>query len=66
MLADTRLSEPPAEALFGRTNREGLAVVIPFGDGWFRVIVWDRRTEDVPIDEPASGKFMKISRTRRA
>jgi 2-polyprenyl-6-methoxyphenol hydroxylase-like FAD-dependent oxidoreductase len=54
MLADARLSEPPAGAMFGRTNREGLAVVVPFGDGWFRVIVWDRRRERVPMDEPVT------------
>jgi 2-polyprenyl-6-methoxyphenol hydroxylase-like FAD-dependent oxidoreductase len=59
MLADVRLSEPPAEAMFGRTNREGLAVVIPFGDGWFRVIVWDRRRETVPIDTPVTGSEIR-------
>jgi len=55
MLADTQLSEPPTETLFGRTSREGLVVVVPFGDGWFRIIIWDRRREEVPIDEPVTG-----------
>ena len=25
---------------------------VPFGDGWFRAIAWDRRREEVPLDEP--------------
>jgi 2-polyprenyl-6-methoxyphenol hydroxylase-like FAD-dependent oxidoreductase len=54
MLADAHLSEPPPGAMFGRNSDDGVAVVIPFGDGWFRVIVWDRRREGVPIDEPVT------------
>jgi 2-polyprenyl-6-methoxyphenol hydroxylase-like FAD-dependent oxidoreductase len=52
MLADVPLAEAPAEVLFGRNNRDGLALVVPFGDGWHRVIVWDRRRADVPLSEP--------------
>ena len=54
MLADAQLSAPPAETLFGRNNADGLVVVVPFGDGWFRVIVWDRQREQVPIAEPVT------------
>ena len=52
ILADVQLSEPPADVMFGRTNREGLALVLPFGDNEFRVIVWDRRRDGVPLTEP--------------
>jgi 2-polyprenyl-6-methoxyphenol hydroxylase-like FAD-dependent oxidoreductase len=66
MLADARLSEPPTEAMFGRNNADGLAVVIPFGDGWFRIIVWDRTREDVPIDEPVTEAELRDSLRRIA
>jgi 2-polyprenyl-6-methoxyphenol hydroxylase-like FAD-dependent oxidoreductase len=52
LLADVHLAEPPEDAFFARTNMDGAVLVIPFGDGWFRVIAWDRRREDVPLDEP--------------
>jgi 2-polyprenyl-6-methoxyphenol hydroxylase-like FAD-dependent oxidoreductase len=66
MLADARLSEPPAGAMFGRNNADGLAVVIPFGDGWFRVIVWDRRRENAAIDEPVTEAELRDSLRRIA
>jgi 2-polyprenyl-6-methoxyphenol hydroxylase-like FAD-dependent oxidoreductase len=66
MLADARLSEPPAGAMFGRNNADGLAVVIPFGDGWFRVIVWDRTRETAAIDEPVTEAELRDSLRRIA
>jgi hypothetical protein len=27
---------------------------VPFGDGWFRAIAWDRSREDVPLEEPVT------------
>jgi hypothetical protein len=66
MLADARLSEPPAGAMFGRNSADGLAVVIPFGDGWFRVIVWDRRRENAAIDEPVTEAELRDSLRRIA
>jgi 2-polyprenyl-6-methoxyphenol hydroxylase-like FAD-dependent oxidoreductase len=50
LLADVRLRHPPAEAMFGRTSSEGAVIVVPFGDGWFRVIAWDRSREQVPVN----------------
>jgi 2-polyprenyl-6-methoxyphenol hydroxylase-like FAD-dependent oxidoreductase len=52
LLADVRLAHPPAEALFGRASGEGAVVAIPFGDGWYRAIAWDRLREQVPLDVP--------------
>jgi 2-polyprenyl-6-methoxyphenol hydroxylase-like FAD-dependent oxidoreductase len=52
MLADVRLARPPGETLFGATTPEGLVLFVPFGDGWFRAIAWDRSREEVPLDEP--------------
>jgi len=54
MLADVRLSRPPGETLFGATTTEGLVLFVPFGDGWFRAIAWDRSREDVPLSEPVT------------
>jgi 2-polyprenyl-6-methoxyphenol hydroxylase-like FAD-dependent oxidoreductase len=52
MLADVRLTSPPPEAIFASTGHEGAVVVVPFGNGWFRAIAWDRRREQVPLDVP--------------
>ena len=52
ILADVMLSRPPQETLFGATGPKGLALFVPFGDAWFRAIIWDRDREGVPLDEP--------------
>ncbi|HZM83494.1 MAG TPA: FAD-dependent monooxygenase, partial [Candidatus Limnocylindrales bacterium] len=54
ILADVMLSRPPQETLFGATGPKGLVLFVPFGDGWFRAIIWDRQREDVPLDEPVT------------
>ncbi|MBU8818169.1 FAD-dependent monooxygenase [Mycolicibacterium goodii] len=54
LLADVRLASPPEETLFARTGVEGVALFIPFGDGWFRAIVWDRLREQAPLSEPVT------------
>jgi 2-polyprenyl-6-methoxyphenol hydroxylase-like FAD-dependent oxidoreductase len=54
LLADVRLTRPPGDTLFGAFTREGLVLFVPFGDGWFRAIAWDRTREKVPLDEPVT------------
>jgi 2-polyprenyl-6-methoxyphenol hydroxylase-like FAD-dependent oxidoreductase len=54
LLADVHLTKPPADALFGRTSAEGAVLVVPFGDGWFRAIAWDRLREQAPVHEPVT------------
>jgi 2-polyprenyl-6-methoxyphenol hydroxylase-like FAD-dependent oxidoreductase len=54
VLADVRLARPPGDILFGASTSDGLVLVVPFGDGWFRAIVWDRSREDVPLTEPVT------------
>jgi len=54
LLADVQLSRPPGETLFGASTRDGLVLFVPFGDGWFRAIAWDRSRERVPLDEPVT------------
>jgi hypothetical protein len=59
LLADVRLPEPPAEAMFARNNNDGVVICVPFGDGWFRVIAWDRLRERAPLSEPVTGAEMR-------
>ncbi|MEW9533970.1 FAD-dependent monooxygenase [Microbispora sp. NPDC049125] len=53
VLADVRPAEPPPDELTAGVTDDGFAFVLPFGDGWFRVIVWNRRRtppETAPLD----------------
>jgi 2-polyprenyl-6-methoxyphenol hydroxylase-like FAD-dependent oxidoreductase len=54
LLADVKMTNPPEEGLFARTNADGIVLVVPFGDGWFRAIAWDRLREQAPLDEPVT------------
>jgi 2-polyprenyl-6-methoxyphenol hydroxylase-like FAD-dependent oxidoreductase len=45
MLADVRLTEPPPSVLTLDSGHGGFAFIAPFGDGWYRVIAWDRRDQ---------------------
>src|SRR5918997_696578 len=51
MLADVQLGEAPEEVLTVNANGDGFSFLAPFGDGWFRVIAWDRRRQ-LPDDAP--------------
>src|SRR3954454_24338195 len=53
MLADVRLSVTPPDVLTVDAGPEGFAFIAPFGDGWYRVIAWDRahqRNDHDPVD----------------
>jgi len=52
LLADVRLTTPPEVAMFATASAAGVVLVVPFGDGWFRAIAWDRLREQVPLDVP--------------
>lgn len=56
MLADVRLDDAPAGVLTVNAVGDAFAFLAPFGDGWYRVVAWDRRhqppdTEPVGLDE---------------
>ncbi|WP_035767896.1 FAD-dependent monooxygenase [Arthrobacter castelli] len=56
ILADVRLRTQPAEVLTVDAAGDGFAFLAPFGDGWYRVIAWNRRrqlpdTSPVDLDE---------------
>ncbi|ASW56179.1 FAD-dependent monooxygenase [Plantactinospora sp. KBS50] len=51
MLADVRLAEQPPEVLSVGADGRAFAFLAPFGDGWYRVIAWDR-THQLPDSAP--------------
>ncbi|MEU7157680.1 FAD-dependent monooxygenase [Streptomyces chrestomyceticus] len=51
VLADVRLDEQPDLPMVGNANGDAIAVVANFGDGWYRVVGWDRRRQ-IPEDTP--------------
>ncbi|RLU90504.1 FAD-dependent oxidoreductase [Streptomyces griseocarneus] len=51
MLADVRLATEPAEVPVAESGAAGFAFLVPFGDGWYRVIAWERGS-DLPSDAP--------------
>jgi 2-polyprenyl-6-methoxyphenol hydroxylase-like FAD-dependent oxidoreductase len=53
MLADVRFTEEPTAAVRSEGSPAGFAFLVPFGDGWHRLIVWnraDQRPADAPVD----------------
>ncbi|MFI9330599.1 FAD-dependent monooxygenase [Kitasatospora sp. NPDC052868] len=53
LLADVRVERDPEELLTVGANEAGFAFLAPFGDGWYRVIAWDR-TDRAPDGTPPS------------
>jgi len=66
LLADVQLTRAPSETLTGVTNEKGVVLVIPFGDGWFRAIAWDRLREQAPLREPVTVSEIRDSFQRIA
>ncbi|MEU6406806.1 FAD-dependent monooxygenase [Streptomyces sp. NPDC046985] len=53
MLADVRLSDPPRHPPTVGAVGDAFAIVVPFGDGWFRVMAWNRHhtmPDSAPVD----------------
>ncbi|MGZ6777562.1 MAG: FAD-dependent monooxygenase [Mycobacterium sp.] len=61
LLADVQLTRAPEETLSGVTNERGAVLMIPFGDGWFRAIAWDRLREQAPLSEPVTVQEVRDS-----
>ncbi len=51
LLADVRLERAPKDVLTVGATEDGFGFLAPFGDGWYRVIAWDR-TRQLPDDAP--------------
>ncbi|HEV2639055.1 MAG TPA: FAD-dependent monooxygenase [Actinocrinis sp.] len=45
MLADVKLTDPPADTLSVSAGPAGFSFIAPFGDGYHRVFAWDRRRD---------------------
>ena len=52
MLADVRISEELPTAVNAYVGRDGVVLLPAFGDGWYRGVIWDKRREHIPLDEP--------------
>lgn len=66
LLADVALARAPEDTLTGVTNERGVVLMIPFGDGWFRAIAWDRLREQASLSEPVTLDEIRDSFSRIA
>jgi 2-polyprenyl-6-methoxyphenol hydroxylase-like FAD-dependent oxidoreductase len=64
MLADVRVTEDPGELLTFQAVGDAFAFLVPFGDGYHRVVCWDRGRE-LPDDAPITLDEIRET-TRRA
>ncbi|MFD6167554.1 FAD-dependent monooxygenase [Streptomyces coeruleorubidus] len=64
MLADVRVTEQPGELLTFDAVGDAFAFLVPFGDGYHRVVCWDRGRE-LPDDAPVGLDEIRET-TRRA
>jgi 2-polyprenyl-6-methoxyphenol hydroxylase-like FAD-dependent oxidoreductase len=53
MLADVRLARSPPDVLTANGTGDAFALIVPFGDGWYRVIAWHRHNQP-PENESVS------------
>jgi 2-polyprenyl-6-methoxyphenol hydroxylase-like FAD-dependent oxidoreductase len=63
MLADVRLADKPQDALTLSAVGDSFAIVAPFGDGYYRVIAWDRHSQ-LPDDAPVDLRQIKAAATQ--
>jgi 2-polyprenyl-6-methoxyphenol hydroxylase-like FAD-dependent oxidoreductase len=66
MLADVRLAENLPTTIGAYLSKTGIVLLPPFGDGWYRAVIWDREREHVPIDEPLGIEEVRQSLQRIA
>jgi 2-polyprenyl-6-methoxyphenol hydroxylase-like FAD-dependent oxidoreductase len=66
MLADVRLSEQLPTAVNAYVNRDGVVLLPAFGGGWYRAVIWDRRRDHIPLEEPLDIEEIKNSLRRMA
>ncbi|MER7757161.1 FAD-dependent monooxygenase [Kitasatospora sp. NPDC097643] len=63
LLADVRLEREPAETVTVGANEAGFAFLAPFGDGWFRLIAWDRKERQPDGTVPSPERLAGLART---
>ncbi|MFE6054688.1 FAD-dependent monooxygenase [Kitasatospora sp. NPDC056446] len=62
VLADVRLEHEPTEAITVAANDTGFAFIAPFGDGWFRIIAWDRNERFPDGTTPTTEQLTALTR----
>ncbi|MER7726227.1 FAD-dependent oxidoreductase [Streptomyces sp. NPDC096323] len=62
VLADVRLTEEPAALLTVNGVGDAFAFIAPFGDGWYRVMGWDRTHQAADGDPVGLDELREIAR----
>jgi 2-polyprenyl-6-methoxyphenol hydroxylase-like FAD-dependent oxidoreductase len=52
LLADARFDHQLPLAVNPFVGPDGVVLLPPYGDGWYRATIWDRSRQHVPLDEP--------------
>jgi 2-polyprenyl-6-methoxyphenol hydroxylase-like FAD-dependent oxidoreductase len=60
MLADVQLTEKLAGTIAANSTGDAFALIVPFGDGWYRVVAWNRGDEQ-PDDAPVSAAEVRAT-----
>ena len=60
MLADVPLAEKPTGTVAANSTGDAFALIVPFGDGWFRVVAWSRDNQQ-PDDAPVSADEIRAT-----
>ncbi|GAA1070861.1 FAD-dependent oxidoreductase [Nocardiopsis composta] len=66
LLADVLLKGDLEGAVNPFMSDDGVALLPPYGDGWFRATIWDRTVQDVPADAPLTLEQVRESLRRIA
>ena len=66
LLADIRCAEALPVAVGTWVGRDGVVLLPPFGDGWYRAVAWDRRSQHLPLQEPLGIDELRASLRRVA
>ncbi|MEV5594729.1 FAD-dependent oxidoreductase [Streptomyces sp. NPDC052496] len=64
VLADVRLDDRPDVPLIANATADSFALISNYGDGWYRVIGWDRHrqtSEDTPVETEEIRAYMRLA-----
>jgi 2-polyprenyl-6-methoxyphenol hydroxylase-like FAD-dependent oxidoreductase len=66
VLADSRFERDLPLAVNPFVGRDGVVLLPPYGDGWYRATIWDRTRQHVPLDQPVDLEEVRDSVRRIA
>jgi 2-polyprenyl-6-methoxyphenol hydroxylase-like FAD-dependent oxidoreductase len=66
VLADSRFDRDLPLAVNPFVGRDGVVLLPPYGDGWYRATIWDRTRQHVPLDQPVDIEEVRDSVRRIA